>query len=147
MSEWPGDKLGMCDERRQIVAMHHAGGRHAERTGALGPLVWLTLLTLLVVVIAAPVKSVAEEPITPIRPVETDAAKTQLGGMLFRDVRLSKSNTIACISCHQIDRGGDDNLSHPLGADALPLDFNAPTIFNAALNYRLNWRGNFRTLE
>src|SRR5262249_28923871 len=28
-----------------------------------------------------------------------------------------------------------------------PLDFNTPTIFNAAGNFRLNWRGNFRTLE
>jgi cytochrome c peroxidase len=34
-----------------------------------------------------------------------------------------------------------------LGADGQPLAFNSPTIFNAALNYRLNWRGNFRTLE
>ena len=33
------------------------------------------------------------------------------------------------------------------GADGELLNFNAPTIFNLALNFRLNWRGNFRTLE
>ena len=32
-------------------------------------------------------------------------------------------------------------------ANGKPLDFNAPTIFNAALNFRLNWRGNFSDLE
>ena len=35
----------------------------------------------------------------------------------------------------------------PPGHDGRPLDFNAPTVFNAALNFRLNWRGNFRDLE
>src|SRR5262249_4235654 len=54
---------------------------------------------------------------------------------------------VACVSCHQIEKGGDDNRSHALGADGRPLDFNSPTIFNAALNYRLGWRGHFRTLE
>src|SRR5262245_54120423 len=147
MSEWPGSKLGMGGASRQIVAMRGMTRRYAERMATQLPFASLTLLTLVVVVIAAPAKAVAEEPITPIHPVETDVAKTELGGMLFRDVRLSKGNTVACVSCHQIDKGGDDNRSHALGADARPLDFNSPTIFNAALNYRLNWRGNFRTLE
>src|SRR5262249_54679403 len=37
--------------------------------------------------------------------------------------------------------------SQPFTRGGRPLDFNSPTLFNVALNYRLNWRGNFRTLE
>jgi len=39
-----------------------------------------------------------------------------------------------------------DHLAE-FGGDGRPLDFNTPTVFNAALSFRLNWRGNFRTLE
>src|SRR5262245_49151273 len=106
---------------------------------------WLACLTLFIISPAA--GSIEGEPITPIRPAEIDAAKADLGRKLFNDARLSKNNTMACVSCHRLDRGGDDDRSSPLGADGQPLDFNSPTIFNAALNYRLNWRGNFRTLE
>ena len=68
--------------------------------------------------------------------------------MLFHDHRLSRGDDFACDSCHQLDEGGDDSAGAPGSAsDGQPLDFNAPTIFNAALNFRLNWRGNFRTLE
>jgi cytochrome c peroxidase len=108
---------------------------------------WLALLTLTVGMIDAAATSIEGDPITPIRPSEADAAKADLGRKLFNDVRLSKTNTVACVSCHRLDRGGDDDRGSPLGMDGRPLDFNSPTIFNAALNYRLNWRGNFRTLE
>jgi cytochrome c peroxidase len=88
-----------------------------------------------------------DEPITPIRMQGVDAARVGLGEKLFHDAALSGNGTFACASCHYLDRGGGDGRSQPLGADGRPLDFNAPTLFNVALNYRLNWRGNFRTLE
>ena len=53
----------------------------------------------------------------------------------------------ACASCHQLGQGGDDGQVRSIGADGRALDFNTPTVFNAALSFRLNWRGNFRTLE
>jgi cytochrome c peroxidase len=88
------------------------------------------------------------EPVTPITPVEhLDTAKVDLGGKLFRDVRLSRGNVLSCATCHQLEAGGDDGQSHSRGTDGEPLDFNTPTIFNVAANFRLNWRGNFRTLE
>jgi cytochrome c peroxidase len=43
--------------------------------------------------------------------------------------------------------GGDDNRALSPGLDGQLLNFNAPTVFNSGLNFRLNWRGNFRTLE
>jgi cytochrome c peroxidase len=89
-----------------------------------------------------------EEPITPVpRDVPFDPDKVRLGEMLFRDVRLSHGNVLACASCHVLAEGGDDNRARSPGSDGELLDFNAPTVFNVALSFRLNWRGNFRTLE
>lgn len=107
----------------------------------------LASLALTLTIINSSGRSVEIEPITPIGPAMTDPAKADLGRTLFHDVRLSKSNSVACVSCHRLAAAGADDRSRPPGADGRPLDFNAPTIFNAALNYRLNWRGNFRTLE
>jgi cytochrome c peroxidase len=109
---------------------------------------WLALAALMLCLIGAAAAAWAEdEPITPIRMQGVDAAKADLGERLFHDVALSGSRTVACASCHLLDRGGADGRSQSIGADGRPLDFNAPTLFNVALNYRLNWRGNFRTLE
>jgi cytochrome c peroxidase len=89
-----------------------------------------------------------QEPISPISSVQAiDMAKVALGETLFRDVRLSRDGTVACTSCHQLDRGGDDGRARSIAADGTLLDFNAPTIFNVGLNFRLNWRGDFRVLE
>jgi cytochrome c peroxidase len=53
---------------------------------------------------------------------------------------------VSCASCHDLARGGDDGRARSETSDGRPSDFNASTVFNAALNARLNWRGNFRTL-
>jgi cytochrome c peroxidase len=89
-----------------------------------------------------------KEPITPVpRAGPLDADKVRLGELLFHDVRLSRGDVLACASCHRLAEGGDDNRARAPGVSGELLDFNAPTVFNAALSFRLNWRGNFRTLE
>jgi cytochrome c peroxidase len=88
------------------------------------------------------------EPIAPIPPAEPlDRVKVALGESLFRDTRLSGGGAIACSSCHMLDRSGDDGQVLSPSATGGSLDFNAPTVFNAALSFRLNWRGNFRGFE
>jgi cytochrome c peroxidase len=88
------------------------------------------------------------EPIAPLpRSVALDPDKVRLGEKLFHDVRLSRGDVLACASCHLLADGGDDNLARSKGMGGKLLDFNSPTVFNAALSFRLNWRGNFRTLE
>jgi cytochrome c peroxidase len=88
------------------------------------------------------------EPITPVPAASIpNPAKVRLGERLFHDVRLSRGNDVACASCHDLDNGGDDGVATTNGSDGRPLDFNVPTVFNAALSFRMNWRGNFRTLE
>jgi cytochrome c peroxidase len=107
---------------------------------------WAFLVTALAVV--SNMSAADEEPITPLIPVKNlDPAKVELGRKLFQDVRLSRDETFSCASCHWLDRSGGDQKRRPVGFDGRELNFNALTIFNAALNYRLNWRGNFRTLE
>jgi len=92
--------------------------------------------------------ALADEPIAPVpRDVALPADKVRLGEMLFEDVRLSRGDKLACASCHQLAEGGDDHRARAPGSDGELVDFNAPTVFNAALSFRLNWRGNFRTLE
>lgn len=88
-----------------------------------------------------------EEPITPLpQPPATDPLRLTLGESLFSDKRLSFDGTFACSSCHDIHSNGADG-GRPTGRDGSNLSFNVPTVFNAALSFRLNWEGNFRSLE
>jgi cytochrome c peroxidase len=96
-----------------------------------------------------PTAILGEEPISPTPPaVALDLDKVRLGEQLFYDVQLSRGDVVACASCHRLDRGGDDDRARsPSSADGAPLAFNTLTVFNAALSFRLNWRGNYRSLE
>jgi cytochrome c peroxidase len=91
---------------------------------------------------------VPAEPIVPIAaPEPRDQAKLELGESLFNDVRLSHGDTVACSFCHRLDLSGDDGQARSSAVSGGLLDFNSPTVFNAALNFRLNWRGNFSTFD
>src|SRR6266705_2948235 len=88
------------------------------------------------------------EPITPIpAPAGLDPRRVALGEQLFRDPRLSHDNTRSCGSCHDTSTNGAGANAQDRGAQGLLLPFNTPTVFNAALNFRLNWEGNVRSLE
>jgi cytochrome c peroxidase len=90
----------------------------------------------------APQPRADEEPITPIplAPAQ-DPRQVALGDRLFHDPRLSHDNTRSCNSCHDTSTNG---ASAPTSA---AVALNIPTVFNAALNFRLNWEGDLRTLE
>jgi cytochrome c peroxidase len=89
-----------------------------------------------------------QEPITPILAVPSqDTRRLALGERLFSDRRLSHDNTRSCGSCHDIRANGASSDAHDVTPEGQPLPLNTPTIFNAALNFRLNWEGNFRSLE
>ncbi len=95
-----------------------------------------------------PVLPTSNEPITPLPlTVDLDPAKVRLGERLFHEVRLSRTHSLACATCHRLTAGGADGQPRSLGSDGNPLDYNTPTVFNVALNFRFNWRGAFRTLE
>jgi cytochrome c peroxidase len=93
--------------------------------------------------IAAP-----QEPITPVPPSPpADPLKLALGEQLFVDPRLSHDGTLNCSSCHDLHSNGADSKRVRTARDGSVMTFNIPTVFNAALSFRLNWEGNFRTLE
>jgi cytochrome c peroxidase len=89
-----------------------------------------------------------QEPITPIPlPPEADPFKLALGEELFRSRLLSNDQMHSCTSCHDVGSNGADSVQQAVGADGKPLVLNTPTVFNAALSFRLNWEGDRRTLE
>src|SRR5258708_22120528 len=90
----------------------------------------------------------AEEPITAVpQPPAADPLKVALGERLFGDSRLSRDNTRACSSCHDLRTNGATGNAQDSALDGSPLVLHTPTIFNAALSFRLGWQGEFRTLE
>jgi cytochrome c peroxidase len=86
----------------------------------------------------------------PIRPIPAqraqDPQRVLLGERLFGDRRLSHGNTHSCLSCHDIRSNGASANAHDTH-EGQPMALNTPTVFNASLNFRLNWEGNIRSLE
>jgi cytochrome c peroxidase len=78
-------------------------------------------------------------PITPER--------VGLGRLLFFDPRLTIDADVSCATCHQPARHGTDGLSKSIGVRQRPHPRNAPTIFNAGLNFIIHWRGDRDSLE
>lgn len=85
-----------------------------------------------------------------VSPQEKD--KVLLGHMLFFDPRLSTNNKISCASCHDLSKGGTDNLAKSEGvpgSDGKPQlgGVNAPSVYNAAGNIRQFWDGRAANLQ
>jgi cytochrome c peroxidase len=90
----------------------------------------------------------ADEPVSPIpEPPLAAPLKIALGERLFEDPRLSGSRTRSCTSCHDIRTNGASTSVQDIGLDGSALALNTSTVFNAALSFRFNWEGGYRTLE
>jgi cytochrome c peroxidase len=88
------------------------------------------------------------DPITPIvQPTDLDIEKVKLGKKLFFDARLSRNDTIACVSCHNLAAGGDDNLQYSFGINGQEGNMNSPTVLNASNNFRQFWDGRAKNLQ
>ena len=89
-----------------------------------------------------------DEPIKPIpHEIEVNADKAALGRALFHDPRLSRDDTVSCASCHDLGSGGDDGREVSVGVEGRSGLVNAPTVFNAGLNFKQFWDGRADTLE
>ncbi|SEM34845.1 cytochrome c peroxidase [Chryseobacterium taichungense] len=73
--------------------------------------------------------------------------KETLGKTLFFDPRLSKSNQIACASCHDPELGWCDSRTFSFGHDRQLGNRNAMSIFNVAYAKALFWDGRAKSLE
>ena len=77
---------------------------------------------------------------------DVPAGKAALGERLFFDKRLSQDDSISCASCHDLARGGTDRLPVSIGIRGQRGQINAPTVFNASLNFVQFWDGRAATL-
>jgi cytochrome c peroxidase len=146
-----------------LCRRHHPGNAFAGRPVApafprpCAWSLWICLALLLLVEVAAaqaPASEAAakpsadQEPITPIPPPPAaDPLKLKLGEELFGDPRLSGDGKLACSSCHDLRTNGASSGRRTSAHDGSKAPFDILTVFNAALNFRLNWEGNFRALD
>jgi cytochrome c peroxidase len=93
-------------------------------------------------------ETIDREPLSPLPAApKLDPRLVALGRRLFHEKRLSSDETIACASCHDLANGGDDGRQVSLGVQGRVGRVNAPTVYNAALNFVLFWDGRAKTLE
>ncbi|MET1254416.1 cytochrome-c peroxidase [Aliikangiella maris] len=93
-------------------------------------------------------KASVKEPIEPIKPVTSvNKQLAELGKKLFFEPRLSKSGFISCNSCHNLSRGGTDNLATSIGHNWQQGPINSPTVLNASLNLAQFWDGRAADLK
>ncbi len=76
-----------------------------------------------------------------------DQAKVDLGRHLYYEKRLSSNNTIACNSCHLLDKYGVDGVDFSLGVPGKPVGRNSPTTYNAFFHIAQFWDGRAATVE
>lgn len=92
-----------------------------------------------------------EEAIIPIplkKPLtELEFKKALLGEKLFMDKRLSKNNSVSCMSCHDVYQGGADGKIVSTGIEGRQGSINSPTVINSSLNFRQFWDGRSHTLK
>jgi cytochrome c peroxidase len=75
-------------------------------------------------------------------------ARAELGRLLFNDVRLSANRAVSCASCHALAaKGGADGRKLSPGLHGELTAVNAPTVLNAAFNFRQFWDGRVGSLE
>jgi cytochrome c peroxidase len=87
------------------------------------------------------------EPITPVpAPPPADPGKLALGEALFSDPRLFTTGRLACATCHDVHSNGASPNRFEV-VSGVPLRVNTPTVFNAALNFRMDWTGDQGSLE
>jgi cytochrome c peroxidase len=108
----------------------------------------MVLVSVLLLNVSLVAQAQSEEPIKPLpTDVKLDAKKVLLGEKLFNDKRLSRDNTLACAGCHNLSKGGVDGLQTSVGIGGAKGLINAPTVFNASLNFRQFWDGRAASLE
>ena len=81
----------------------------------------------------------ADNPVTPER--------VALGRHLFFDKRLSLDGSVSCESCHLPGLHGTDGQAKSIGVQHRKNLRNAPTVLNAALQFKAHWDGGRDSVE
>lgn len=76
-----------------------------------------------------------------------DPLRVALGEKLFHDSRLSVDFSLACASCHHLDKGGMDGRKVSIGVGGALGNINAPSVLNSAYSLAQFWDGRAASLE
>ncbi len=90
-------------------------------------------------------KPLSKDAATPDFPITSE--RVELGRMLFFDPRISIDGTVSCSRRHLAALYGTDGLPKWKGAFDRLNDRRAPTVFNAALQFKVHWRGDRESVE
>lgn len=90
----------------------------------------------------SPLPESFESQTNPITP-----AKNALGRKLFFDKRLSTDGTVSCETCHLPGLHATDGRARSLGVENRLNLRNAPTVLNAAIQFRMHWDGSRDSVE
>ncbi|HSQ63965.1 MAG TPA: cytochrome c peroxidase [Polyangiaceae bacterium] len=75
------------------------------------------------------------------------ADRVTLGKMLYFEARLSKNHDVSCNTCHKLDAFGVDGTPTSEGHRKQHGNRNAPTVLNAAIEFRQFWDGRAADVE
>ena len=93
-------------------------------------------------------KGLKGEPVEPLPlKVDLDVQKVSLGNKLFHDTLLSGDNTLSCASCHNLTKGGTDQVKVATGIKGQQGPINSPTVYNAMYNLAQFWDGRAKDLQ
>ncbi len=92
-------------------------------------------------------KGLVIEPIPTKESLGLDQDKLILGEKLFHDTRLSADNTISCATCHDLAKGGTDQMQFSTGIHGIKGHINSPTAYNSTYNIKQFWDGRAENLE
>ncbi len=73
--------------------------------------------------------------------------RADLGRRLFFENRVSMDGNVSCSHCHLPEKQASDGLPKAIGVFGKENPRNAPSVFNAALNFKQHWRGDRESLE
>lgn len=117
----------------------------------MGWLYWSSRAPRLPVPVALPVIAMQgdiRQPILPLQPIAgLDPERVALGAKLFHDKRLSADLSLACVSCHDLAKGGADGRQFSVGVGNAQGRINAPTVLNSGYSLAQFWDGRAATLE
>jgi cytochrome c peroxidase len=77
----------------------------------------------------------------------SNADRVELGRMLYFEARLSKNQDVSCNTCHHLDKFGVDGTPTSEGHAKQHGTRNAPTVLDAAIEFRQFWDGRAADVE
>lgn len=92
--------------------------------------------------------ALTDEPVEPLPlAVPVDFNQVALGKKLFHDKMLSGDNTLSCATCHDLAKGGTDQLTTSVGIKNSRVPINSPTVLNSGFQFKQFWDGRAESLE